>query len=167
MEREVAQAQAGKPARIVARVNALNEPSMVEALYRASCAGVEIDLIVRGSCMLRPGLPVFRSDIRVRFGSGSLSRTQPRVLVANGGGEELYCSSADWMERNLVRRVEACFPVRDTRLAARIFREALQNYLDDNVQAWLLDAEGQYHRATPGDAAPHSAQSWLLEHYKT
>jgi len=166
VEREIAQARAGNPARIVARMNALNEPSMVEALYGASCAGVEIDLIVRGSCMLRPGLPGISERIRVRSVLGRFLEHSRVYWFANGGNAELYCSSADWMERNLLRRVEACFPIRDARLAARIFRETLQNYLDDNVQAWLLDASGQYHRATPGDAPPHSAQHWLLEQLK-
>ncbi|MEO9078938.1 MAG: polyphosphate kinase 1 [Rhodanobacter sp.] len=163
VEREVVQARAGKPARIVARMNALNEPSMIQALYRASCAGVEIDLIVRGACMLRPGLPGVSERIRVRSVLGRFLEHSRVYWFANGGEAELYCSSADWMERNLLRRVETCFPVRDVRLAARIFRETLQNYLDDNVHAWLLDASGQYDRATPGDAPPHSAQHWLLE----
>lgn len=85
---------------------------------------------------------------------------------ANDSDVELYCSSADWMERNLLRRVEACFPIRDARLAARLFRETLQNYLDDNTQAWPLDAGDRYRRATPGDAPVHSAQGWLLDQYK-
>ncbi|HZX71366.1 MAG TPA: RNA degradosome polyphosphate kinase, partial [Rhodanobacter sp.] len=123
-------------------------------------------LIVRGSCMLRPGLPGVSERIRVRSVLGRFLEHSRVYWFANGGDAELYCSSADWMERNLLRRVEACFPIRDVRLAARIFRETLQNYLDDNVQAWLLDASGQYHRATPGDAPPHSAQHWLLEQLK-
>ena len=166
VEREIVQARAGKPARIIARMNALNEPSMVEALYRASCAGVEIDLIVRGACTLRPGLPGLSEHIRVRSVLGRFLEHSRVYWFANGGDTELYCSSADWMERNLLRRVEACFPVRDPRLAARIFRETLQNYLDDNVQAWLLDADGQYQRATPGKAPAHSAQQWLLDQYR-
>lgn len=165
IEREIAHAKSGKPARIVARMNALNDPSMVEILYRASCAGVEIDLIVRGSCMLRPGLQGISEHIRVRSILGRFLEHSRVYWFANGGDAELYCSSADWMERNLSRRVEACFPIRDPRLAARIFAETLQNYLDDNVQAWPLDADGQYHRATPGDATPHSAQRWLLKQF--
>ncbi len=167
IEREIAHAKSGKPARIVARMNALNDPSMVEILYRASCAGVDIDLIVRGSCMLRPGLPGISERIRVRSVLGRFLEHSRVYWFANGGDAELYCSSADWMERNLSRRVEACFPIRDPRLAARIFSEALQNYLDDNEQAWLLGADGQYHRAAAGDAAPHSAQRWLLERFST
>jgi len=166
VEREVGHARAGKSARIVARMNALNEPSMVAALYRASCAGVEIDLIVRGACILRPGLPGVSERIRVRSVLGRFLEHSRVYWFANDGDAEIYCSSADWMERNLLRRVEACFPIRDPRLAARLFRETLQNYLDDNVQAWLLDAGGQYRRATPGDAPAHSAQGWLLDQYK-
>jgi polyphosphate kinase len=166
VEREVGHARAGKSARIVARMNALNEPSMVAALYRASCAGVEIDLIVRGACILRPGLPGVSERIRVRSVLGRFLEHSRVYWFANDGDAEIYCSSADWMERNLLRRVEACFPIRDPRLAARLFRETLQNYLDDNVQAWLLDAGGQYRRATPGDAPAHSAQGWLLDQYR-
>ncbi|MBS0432261.1 MAG: polyphosphate kinase 1 [Proteobacteria bacterium] len=165
IERESEHARAGRPARIIARMNALNEPSMVEALYRASCAGVEIDLIVRGSCILRPGIPGVSERIRVRSILGRFLEHSRVHWFANGGNPAIYCSSADWMERNLMRRVETCFPIRDKQLAARVYDEALQNYLDDNVQAWLLDSEGQYRRATPGDAPPHSAQATLLEHY--
>jgi len=163
VEREIAMAETGRPARIVARMNALTEPSMIEALYRASCAGVEIDLLVRGCCMLRPGLPGISERIRVRSVLGQFLEHSRVYWFANGGDAEIYCASADWMERNLLRRVEVCFPIRDAGLAARIFQEALQNYLDDNVQAWLLDANGRYHRATPGYAPPHSAQQWLLD----
>ncbi|TAL93281.1 MAG: polyphosphate kinase 1 [Rhodanobacter sp.] len=166
VEREMAHARAGKPARIVARMNALNEPSMIETLYRASCAGVEIDLIVRGACILRPGLPGVSEHIRVRSILGRFLEHSRVYWFANAGDAELYCSSADWMERNLLRRVEACFPVLDSHLAKRIFHETLQNYLDDNVQAWLLDASGQYQRATPSDAPAHSAQQWLLDRHR-
>ncbi|MDE2224819.1 MAG: polyphosphate kinase 1 [Xanthomonadaceae bacterium] len=165
IDREIVHAQAGQPARIVARVNALNDPSMVEALYRASKAGVDIDLIVRGACMLRPGLPGVSDRIRVRSVLGRFLEHGRVYWFANGGSAELYCSSADWMERNLMRRVEACFPVRDARLASRIFQEALENYLRDNVRAWLLDSKGEYRLATPDGAAPHSAQDWLLTRY--
>ena len=167
VEREITHACAGKPARIIARMNALNEPSMVAALYRASCAGVEIDLIVRGACILRPGLPGVSERIRVRSVLGRFLEHSRVYWFANDGHAEIYGSSADWMERNLLRRVEACFPIRDPRLATRVFRETLQNYLDDNVRAWLLDADGHYRRATPGDAPAHAAQGWLLDRYKT
>ncbi|MER3547263.1 MAG: RNA degradosome polyphosphate kinase, partial [Rhodanobacteraceae bacterium] len=165
IEREIAHARAGRPARIVARVNALNEPSMVEALYRASCAGVDIDLIVRGSCILRPGLPGVSERIRVRSVLGRFLEHSRVHWFANGGDPKIYCSSADWMERNLLRRVEVCFPIRDKQLAQRVFDEALANYLEDNVQAWLLGADGEYRRATPDGAPTHSAQLSLLQRY--
>ena len=165
IDREIGHARAGRPAKIIARMNALIEPSLIEALYRASCAGVEIDLIVRGSCVLRPGIPGVSERIRVRSILGRFLEHSRAHWFANGGDPVIYCSSADWMERNLMRRVEACFPIRDKQLAARVYDEALQNYLDDNVQAWLLDPEGQYRRAAPGNAPPHSAQIALLERY--
>ncbi len=165
IEREIEHARAGRPARIVARVNALNEPSMVEALYRASRAGVDVDLIVRGSCILRPGLPGVSERIRVRSVLGRFLEHSRVHWFANGGDPKIYCSSADWMERNLLRRVETCFPILDKQLAERVYEEALANYLDDNVQAWLLDADGQYRRATPAGATAHSAQLSLLERY--
>lgn len=165
IEREAAHARAGRAARIVARVNAINEPSIVQALYQASCAGVEIDLLVRGSCILRPGMPGVSERIRVRSVLGRFLEHSRVHWFANGGDPEIYCSSADWMERNLMRRVEVCFPLRDRELAERVLDEALLNYFADNVQAWLLDAEGRYRRATPGEAQPHAAQLVLLERY--
>lgn len=165
IEREIAHAKAGKPARIVARMNALTDTAMVESLYRASCAGVEVDMIVRGACTLRPGMPGVSERIRVRSILGRFLEHSRVYWFANAGKAEMYCSSADWMERNLSWRVEACFPILEPHLAARVFHETLQNYLDDNVQAWLLDAEGRYHRAGSAEAPPHSAQRWLIEHY--
>ena len=162
IEREIAHAEAGKPARIIAKVNALNEPSVVEILYRASCAGVQIDLIVRGACTLRPGVPGVSENIRVRSIVGRFLEHSRVYWFANDGSPEIYCSSADWMERNLLRRIEVGFPILDPVLAKRVFDEALQNYLEDNAQAWLLQADGHYERATPGDAEPHYAQRSLL-----
>jgi polyphosphate kinase len=162
IERETGHARAGRAARIVARMNALNEPSVVELLYRASRAGVDIDLIVRGACTLRPGLPGISERIRVRSIVGRFLEHSRVYWFANGGEPEIYCASADWMERNLRRRVEIAFPVLDPELAARVFDEALANYLEDNTQAWQLRADGRYERTQPGDAPPHSAQRTLL-----
>jgi polyphosphate kinase len=162
IEREIAHAQAGKPARIIAKVNALNEPSVVEILYRASCAGVQIDLIVRGACTLRPGVPGVSENIRVRSIVGRFLEHSRVYWFANDDAPQIYCASADWMERNLLRRIEVGFPILDPVLAKRVFDEALQNYLEDNVQAWLLQPDGNYERATPGDAEPHYAQRSLL-----
>ena len=162
IEREIAHAEAGKPARIIAKVNALNEPSVVEILYRASCAGVQIDLIVRGACTLRPGVPGISENIRVRSIVGRFLEHSRVYWFANDDAPEIFCSSADWMERNLLRRIEVGFPILDPALAKRVFDEALQNYLQDNMQAWLLQPDGNYERVTPGDAEPHYAQRSLL-----
>ncbi len=161
--RETELARAGRPARIVAKLNALNEAHVIEALYRASQAGVEIDLIVRGACTLRPGLPGVSERIRVRSIVGRFLEHSRVYWFGNDGTPELYCASADWMERNLMRRIEIAFPIRDPELAARVYAETLANGLADNTQAWLLDANGRYHRATPGRHAPYSAQQALLD----
>jgi polyphosphate kinase len=162
IEREITHAQAGRPARIVAKINAVNEASVVELLYKASRAGVQIDLIVRGACSLRPGVPGVSENIRVRSVVGRFLEHSRVYWFANGGSAEIYCASADWMERNLLRRIEVCFPIIDTELAQRVYAEALENYLADNTQAWLLHADGSYQRATPGEDLPHSAQQSLL-----
>jgi polyphosphate kinase len=162
IEREIAHARQGRPARIVAKLNALNEAHVIEALYAAAQAGVEIDLIVRGACTLRPGLPGVSERIRVRSIVGRFLEHSRVYWFANDGTPEVYCASADWMERNLMRRIEVAFPILDPELATRVYDEALANYLADNTQAWLLDSQGHYTRATPGTEAPHSAQDTLL-----
>ncbi len=162
IERETAHAEAGRPARIVAKLNALNEAHVIQALYRASQAGVEIDLIVRGACTLRPGLPGISERIRVRSIVGRFLEHSRVYWFGNDGAPEIYCASADWMERNLMRRIEVAFPILDPALASRVYDETLANYLADNTEAWLLGSEGRYTRAQPGDAPPHSAQQTLL-----
>ncbi|HQQ57899.1 MAG TPA: polyphosphate kinase 1 [Thermomonas sp.] len=162
--REAALAQAGKPGRIIAKINALNEPQVVRALYEASQAGVAIDLIVRGACALRPGIAGVSDNIRVRSVVGRFLEHDRGWWFGNDGNPELYCSSADWLERNLLRRVETAFPILDPQLAERVYREGLLNYLADNQNAWQMGADGRYHRCTPGpDEAPFSAQLSLLE----
>ena len=143
-------------------MNALNEPSVVELLYKASCAGVRIDLIVRGACTIKPGVPGISDNIRVRSIVGRFLEHSRVYWFANGGDAEIFCSSADWMERNLLRRIEVCFPILDAELAQRVYDEALENYLADNTQAWILHADGHYERAAPDDEKPHSAQLSLL-----
>jgi polyphosphate kinase len=163
IEREARHARAGKPARIVAKMNALNEPQVVRALYAASQAGVSIDLIVRGACTLRPALPGVSDNIRVRSIVGRFLEHSRVYWFENDGGSELFCASADWLERNLLRRVEVCFPVLQPELAARVKDEALDNYLADNLNAWELQADGSYMHLAPGaDGMPHSAQAALL-----
>jgi hypothetical protein len=164
IERETAHAQAGRPARIVAKLNALNEAHVIEALYRASQAGVEIDLIVRGACTLRPGLPGISERIRVRSIVGRFLEHSRVYWFANDGEPELYCASADWMERNLMRRIEVAFPILDPELAARVFEETLANSLADNTQAWLLAATAAT-RAPSRENPPYSAQQSLLERF--
>ncbi|MBS0556866.1 MAG: polyphosphate kinase 1 [Proteobacteria bacterium] len=160
--REAEHARAGKPARIVAKLNALNEAGVVEALYAASRAGVSIDLIVRGACTLRPGVAGLSDNIRVRSIIGRFLEHSRVYWFANGGDAQVYCASADWMERNLLRRIEVCFPILDAELAQRVVEESLDNYLADNTQAWRLHGDGHYERVLPGDDMPHSAQTALL-----
>ncbi len=162
IEREMEHANTGKPARIIAKMNALNDVSVVELLYNASMAGVRIDLIVRGACALRPGIPGVSENIRVRSIVGRFLEHSRVYWFANDGAPETYCSSADWMERNLLRRIETCFPILDPALAQRVYDEALGNYLADNTQAWRLKSDGSYERVTPGEDMPHSAQQALL-----
>ena len=161
--REARHARAGRPGRIVARMNALNEPQVVRALYAASQAGVSIDLVVRGACTLRPGVPGVSDNIRVRSVVGRFLEHSRAYWFGNDGAPEMFCASADWLERNLLRRVEACFPILDPALAERARDEALDNYLADNLNAWELHADGSYRKLRPApDAMPHSAQATLL-----
>jgi len=163
IRRETARAATGK-GRIIARMNALTEPQVIEALYDASRAGVQIDLVVRGTCVLRPGVAGASENIRVRSVVGRFLE-HPRVwCFGDGENAEIFCSSADWMERNFFRRVEIAFPVLDQKLRAAL-RGDLQVYLADNVDAWLLRIDGTYERATVDDGMPVSAQAQLLERY--
>jgi polyphosphate kinase len=163
IEREAVHARAGRPARIIAKMNALNEPQVIRALYAASQAGVRIDLIVRSACTLRPGVPGVSENIRVRSIVGRFLEHSRIYWFHNDGGDELFCASADWLERNLLRRVETCFPILDPAFAARIREEALDNYLADNLHAWELQSDGRYVKLAPqGDDMPHSAQNTLL-----
>lgn len=162
IDQEADQARAGKPARIAAKMNALAEPKIIQALYRASQAGVEIDLVVRGVCCLRPGVPGVSERIRVRSIIGRFLE-HSRVFCFHAGGEELvFGSSADWMQRNFFARVETMFPVLDKRLAQRVYQETIETYLADNAQAWILGSDGRYRRAKPGSQKPRLAQDELL-----
>ncbi|HUQ46153.1 MAG TPA: polyphosphate kinase 1 [Gemmatimonadaceae bacterium] len=164
IRRESAHAMAGRGGRIVAKMNALVDAETIDALYAASEAGVEIDLIVRGICCLRPGLPGVSSRIRVISVIGRFLEHSRVWQFGNAGDDELYIGSADWMPRNFVRRVEAVAPVEAPRLRDRL-RRLLQTYLDDNRQAWELDSNGRYAQRTPGDDVRASqlrllADSW-------
>jgi len=161
--RETAHAAAGKPAQIILKVNALTEPKLIRALYKASIAGVQIDLIVRGVCCLRPGVEGVSQNIRVRSVIGRFLEHSRVYWFANAGEPQLYLSSADLMERNLDRRVESAFPIDGKKLQQRV-REVLQLYLDDNASALLMQPDGQY--LTPPMAPGVDAcnvQSRLLE----
>jgi polyphosphate kinase len=137
-------AKEGKPARIIAKMNALLEPEIIEELYAASQAGVQIDLIVRGVCALRPGVPGLSDNVRVRSVVGRFLEHTRVFHFANDGADDVYLASADWMDRNFFRRIELCFPVLDPALKARVIREGLQAYLEDGGQAWTMNAEGGY-----------------------
>ena len=164
LEQEAAHAEAGRPARVILKLNALEEPRSIEALYRASRAGVQIDLIVRGVCVLRPGIPGVSDNIRVRSIVGRFLEHSRVCYFENGGAPELYCGSADWMDRNFFRRVEIAFPIRRETHRARILRD-LETYLWDNTQAWILDRDGNYTRLQPGSEPSVAAQNELLETY--
>jgi len=163
IKREAALAREGKPAHIVAKINAINEPEVIKALYAASQAGVKIELIVRGACCLRPGVAGMSENITVRALVGRFLEHSRVYWFGNNGKSEIYCSSADWLERNLLRRVETCFPVLEPELAQRVFIEELQYCLKDNVQSWQLGADGKYTKNAPQEGhAPFSAQAHLL-----
>jgi len=163
IERETAHALAGTAARIIVKMNALVDPEVIRALYRASQAGVEIDLIVRGVCCLRPGVPGVSDRIRVRSIVGRFLEHSRAAYFYHGGAEEIYLSSADWMPRNLNRRIETAFPIDDLRLKKKLL-QILDLYLRDNVKARELGADGDYcHvRRRPGQQRLN-AQERLLE----
>jgi len=164
IRREARHAREGKPARIVAKMNALLEEGVIRALYAASQAGVKIELIVRGACALRPGLKGLSENIRVRSIVGHFLEHSRIWYFQNEGRESVWLTSADWMGRNLFRRIEVAFPVLDPVLKTRIIKEGLDPYLADNQNAWVLSADGEYHRvAVKGRARPFSAQQSLLD----
>ena len=162
IEREANIASSGGEGRIIAKVNSLNEPGLVDALYKASSAGVSIDLIVRGICTLRPGVPGLSENIRVRSIIGRFLEHSRVYYFANEGNGEFYCSSADWMERNLFRRNESCFEIRQKAMKVQIMHD-LELFLADNCQAWMLHGDGSYERLAPGDDPRVNAQETFLE----
>jgi polyphosphate kinase len=163
VQNETQIALAGRKAQIIAKMNALLEPEIIAALYEASRAGVEIDLIVRGVCALRPGIPEVSANIRVRSIVGRLLEHTRVFYFHNDGAQDVYLASADWMDRNFFRRVEVCFPVLDPALKKRVMAEGLRPYLEDNTQAWEMDSEGKYLCRTPRRGKPISAQDTLIE----
>jgi polyphosphate kinase len=164
IEREAAHAAAGKPGRIIAKMNSLVDPVVIEALYRASRAGLQIDLVIRGLCALRPGIPGVSENIRVRSIIGRFLEHSRVFYFGNGGDSELYLASADWMERNFFRRVEIAFPVREQTHRERILRD-LNFYMADNMHAWELGRDGKYTRRVRGAEDARDAQAILLGRY--
>jgi len=160
---EADQASKGHFARVMAKMNALIDPQVIQALYRASQAGVKIDLIVRGMCALRPGVPGVSENIQVRSIVGRFLEHSRVYYFENGGDPRVYLSSADWMERNFFSRVETAFPIEDKRMVRRVIGESFDLYNADNCQAWVLQSDGRYKRLRTGASARRrSAQDTLL-----
>jgi len=161
---EKALAKSGKKGRLIAKMNSLVDPEVIDELYLASQAGVQIDLIVRGICCLRPGVPGVSENIRVRSIVGRLLE-HSRILVAhNGGDPKIYLMSADWMPRNFVRRVEIAFPIEDESIRETLLKQIVQRYLDDTDSARILQADGTYRRIRePGTEGLNAQRSFIAE----
>ncbi len=160
---ETTLARAGKSAHIIAKMNALLEPEIIAALYEASQAGVKVDLLVRGVCALRPGVTKLSENIRVRSVIGRFLEHTRIFYFRNNLAHNVYLASADWMDRNFFRRIEVCFPVLDKKLKKRVIEEGLKVYMQDNRQAWDMDADGKYRRKATRRAQAKCAQSFLLQ----
>ena len=163
-------ALAGLPAKAIIKMNSLTDLDLIKALVQAGQAGVQIDLIIRGACMLAPQVPGLTENIRVRSVIGRFLEHSRVFYFVNNGLECLYLSSADWMNRNMLRRVETAWPVNDPVLRKKIVDEALDLYLQDNTDAWLLDSKGAYTRCSPAvvgksKAVKISAQTTLMKIY--
>jgi len=163
IRRETENARAGRKGYLAAKVNALLEPTVIDALYAASSAGVKIDLIVRGVCALRPGVPGLSENIQVRSMVGRFLEHSRVYHFWNDGARDVWIASADWMDRNLLRRVEVACPIRDRKLKQRVIDEAIVENLRDNSSAWIMDSEGHYQRRRPRGRLPRVAQLRLLE----
>ena len=165
IERQRDHAAAGKPARIVAKLNSLVDQGLIERLYEASCAGVKIDLIIRGICCLRPKIPGLSENIRVISIVGRFLEHSRVYYFGNGGKPDLYLASADWMPRNFYRRVEIAFPIEAPALRDEIIDEVLPRFLTDYGKARELQPDGSYVRLKPEEGAPRSqAQLQFREH---
>jgi polyphosphate kinase len=161
IRREIEHAKNGRPARIIAKMNALQDPKVIAALYDASNAGVKIDLIVRGFCCLRPRVAGMSENVRVICVLGRFLEHSRIFHFLNGGQEEFYIGSADWMYRNLDYRVEAITPIEDPQLRERL-REILDTMLADRGHAWELDADGAWKRRATEDGRPASDTQELM-----
>ena len=165
IQRETEHAKAGEPARIIAKMNSLCDKEIIEALYEASAAGVEIDLIVRGICCLKTGIPKVSEHIRVRSIVGNFLEHARIFYFRNGGDEEFYMASADWMPRNLDKRVEILFPIESPEICERV-RHILQIQLDDNVKAHILQPDGSYEKIDKRGKTLLCAQDYFCEEAK-
>ena len=161
IDQETQAALAGKSARIIGKMNALTDPEVIRELYRASAAGVQIDLIIRGVCCLRPGIPQVSENIRVTSVIGRFLE-HSRVYYFENNTYPVFCSSADWMERNLTNRIEVCFPILKKKLANRIVEE-LQMYLDDTAQSWELQSNGEFIELATAGGDQEPVQMRLLK----
>jgi len=164
IKREIAFATKSIDSRIIIKINSLTEVGMIRALYQASMAGVQIELIVRGICCLRPGIPGVSENIRVRSIIGRFLEHTRVYYFHNGGDREVWCASADWMDRNFFRRVEIAFPIQSKKLCERVVEE-LEYYLADNAQSWILQSDGNYRHVSEigPQTRSFSAQQTLLE----
>jgi len=163
IRREIEQHEAGEKAHLIFKMNSLVDKKIIRELYRASQAGVPIDLLVRGICCLRPGVEGISENIRVISVVGRFLEHSRIYYFHNGGNPEIYLGSADLMPRNIDRRVEALFPVSDPRLIKYLRNEVLNTYLSDNVKARIMLPDGNYERVTPtGKGKPLNSQDWLL-----
>ena len=163
IEQEIQFAQAGQKAHIIIKVNALTEPQLIAALYRASQAGVQVDLIIRSICCLIPQVQGMSENIRVRSIVGRFLEHTRVYCFEHGGEKKLYCASADWMGRNLFSRVETCFPILDRVLKKQIYKDGLISYLNDCLNAWELQADGHWLKVACTDPEQrYSAQQHLI-----
>jgi len=165
IRRESEHARAGRPAAIKAKVNSLVDPAIIALLYEASQAGVQIDLVVRGMCSLRPGVEGVSENIRVCSVIGRFLEHSRMFWFANDGANEMYLGSADWMGRNLDRRVEAVVPIEEPSLHARLLR-LIDVYLHDNCTAWDMRSDGSFQRRIP-EEENRAAQLTLMEHWRS
>ena len=162
---EIDNAINGESARIIAKMNSLVEPEIIKALFRASQAGVRVDLIVRGICCLRPGIKGVSENIQVRSIIGRFLEHSRIFYFHNAGDIQIFGSSADWMDRNFFRRIETCFPIEDKGMKKKVMKECLLNYLSDNTQSWILQPDGNYKKSILAGKKEKSAQQKLLKNY--
>jgi polyphosphate kinase len=162
--REIENSKTGGKGKLIFKMNSLVDPALIGSLYEASQNGVEIDLIVRGICCLVPGVPGLSENIRVRSIVGRFLEHSRLFYFYNNGEEEMYLSSADFMQRNLDKRVEIAFPIKDIGLKNELFRDVLRSGLKDNLKARILKPNFDYEILKPNDDKKIDSQEWLMNH---